>query len=941
MKKLLFYLLMIIFGFESFSQCAQPTNLTIENYTTTIVDLSWTPGDSTQYYWEIQVSANDSTFLNSNSYWSTTPYYTLVGITQGIMYYIRVRAICGNDFSTFSPYVATPYEACVSPYNVTVTNITTTSAELNFSHNNTYFSSWELSYKINDINTPFTIVDIDTNYYKFENLQPNTRYIYYVRTKCGDMLSDIYMNYSFTTAPLNVNALNNNKTFYTCGEYVFDDGGEIGDHGNNYSYSLKLCPTDNTNYTKRMSLRFDEFSLGSGDEMTLRSNNNYIVDNGTSVFTNTYLSGKTIYSNINDTTGCITISVNTNPTASSSGFKIYASCVDRCQIPLADLDTFYAKIDKNTYYNTYSYKYITDSSQSIPTQYRVIDFCEGDKVILHAKPQFPENGNSYNQNSSNCIYYWSFGDGSGDTTYYQNNQVTYQWNDVGIYKVDLIVKDTTLRNLFPKGCPSINPINTIVRVSKNPIKSVEYLPNICSGQPFNLSAGYDDNNILVLDTIGIKFSPVFRDEQLLPIPDGPLANNSNLELPLNISGYSSGELITSSDDVVSCCVKMEHSFIGDLIMTLQCPNGQQALLKSKNGGGKYLGIPAGGDAHSQYDYSNSINPGTPGEGWNYCFSDKYTASNTTYNLLNNCNQVNGISMTNYSWNCYTCDSTHKFDTSNYFTPESSFTNLIGCPKNGEWKIIIMDDWAIDNGFVFSWDIEFSPDGSELYSYQVIVDTIIWDSPFISLQNSFSTIINPPFDSIGIYNTSISVIDEYGCVYDTNTSLNVIQSPTAPTNLNLSFEGNNIELTWDGTAISYQIFRDDVFIAQVNQPIFIDPNLDITTNYCYKVLALGEECNSDFSNVKCSLIGLDEEISNDMTANLYPNPTNDKTILEIKGLNNNSDVLVYDLQGRILKTYKFNLGQDKLEIDASNLTKGIYYIKVKNSEKSLTKKLIVN
>ena len=135
----------------------------------------------------------------------------------------------------------------------------------------------------------------------------------------------------------------------------------------------------------------------------------------------------------------------------------------------------------------------------------------------------------------------------------------------------------------------------------------------------------------------------------------------------------------------------------------------------------------------------------------------------------------------------------------------------------------MDDWAIDNWFVFSWDIEFSPDGSELYSYQVNVDTIIWDSPFISLQNSFSTIINPPFDSIGIYNTSISVIDEYGCVYDTNTSLNVIQSPTAPTNLNLSFEGNNIELTWDGTAISYQIFRDDVFIAQVNQPIFIDPN----------------------------------------------------------------------------------------------------------------------
>jgi putative transposase len=53
---------------------------------------------------------------------------------------------------------------------------------------------------------------------------------------------------------------------------------------------------------------------------------------------------------------------------------------------------------------------------------------------------------------------------------------------------------------------------------------------------------------------------------------------------------------------------------------------------------------------------------------------------------------------------------------------------ISAEINGEWKIIIMDDWAIDNGFVFSWDIEFSPDGSELYSYQVNVDTIICGSP---------------------------------------------------------------------------------------------------------------------------------------------------------------------------------------------------------------------
>ena len=935
MKKLLFYLFVTFIGLESFSQCNQPTNLSFSNLTTNSLSLSWTPGDSTQYYWEIQVSVNDSTFTNTTSYWSTAPYYTLVGISQGIVYYIKVRAICGNDFSPFSEYIFTPISGCFTPISLNITNITSTSAELNFIPLDSVFFNWELAYKINDNNLPFTFVNLDTNYYKFENLQPNTQYIYYVRTKCGDTLSDIYINYLFTTAPLNINALNNNKTFYTCGEYIYDDGGEIGDHGNNYSYSIKVCPTDNSNHTKRISLRFDEFSLGNGDNMQLKSNNNYHIIDGYTVFNNTFLNGKTVYSNINDSTGCITISINTNPTASSSGFKIYASCVDRCQIPVADLDTIYSKIDANNNYNSYSYKYIIDSSHSTPIQYRVIDYCEGDRVILFAKPQFPENGQLYNQSQAGCVYYWSFGDGGGDTTSYQNFSTTYQWNDVGIYKVDLIVKDTTLRNLFPKGCPSINPINTIVRVSKNPIKSIEYLPNICSGQPFNLSAGYDDNNILVLDTVGIKFSPVFIDEQLLQIPDGPYTGSINLELPLNISGFSPTENIGSSNDIISCCVNLEHSFIGDLIITLQCPNGQQALLKSKNGGGSYLGIPYGGINHGQYDNI----PGYSGEGWNYCFSSLYTDTHST--LINNCNKVYGVSINNPAWNCQTCDSTDKSDTSNYFIPETSFANLIGCPKNGEWKIIVTDDWSIDNGYVFSWDLELNPSGNEDYSNQVKVDTIIWDSPYISSQNTFSTIINPPFEFTGVINADVSIADEYGCVYDTNTSLNVIQSPTAPTNLNLSFEGNNIELTWDGTAISYQIFRDDVFIAQVNQPIFIDPNLDITTNYCYKVLALGEECNSNFSNVKCSLIGLNEEINNDFTASLYPNPTNDKTILEIKGLNTNSDVLVYDLQGRVLKTYKFNLGQDKLEIDASNLTKGIYYIKVKNSEKSLTKKLIVN
>jgi len=940
MKKLLFFLLMFCFINVAFSQCPQPTNLNIIDYTTNSLTLTWTPGDSTQSSWELQYSLSDSTFSNYTSLFTISPIFGLTGLTQNVTYYFRVRAICGNYMSGYSNYVFIPTVACEPPYNEIISNITSTSAVLNFSSSNPAFNSWELGYREDDNNTSYTFITIDTNYFEFENLQPNKRYIYYLRTRCGDELSTISSTYYFTTAPLNLNVLNNNKTFYTCGEYIFDDGGDIGDHGNNYSYSVTLCPTNNANHTKRMSLRFNEFSLGSGDNMNLYSGDNYINVEGISTFTNTFLNGKTVYSDINDTSGCIRIIFNTNPTASSTGFVAYASCVDRCQIPLADLDTFYAKIDKNTYYNTYSFKYITDSSQSIPTQYRVIDYCEGDKVILYPKPQFPENGNSYYQNPSNCIYYWSFGDATYDTTRYQNNQTTHQWTDVGIYNINLMVVDTNRNRLNGHGCHSSNPINTIVRVSKNPIKSFDFLPNMCSGQPFTLNAGYDENNILVLDTVGIKYSPLFKDEDVLLIPEiGYPA--SRLELPLNVSGHSPSSLIGSSADIISCCVNIEHSFLGDLNIILQCPNGQQALLKSYNNGysGFYLGIPYGGNNHNGYDDRNyANNTSVPGAGWTYCFSDVKALASSP--ILNNCNRVSASDASVLASNCTTCDSTNKNTASTYYKPEQNFNSLIGCPKNGEWKIIVEDSWIQDNGFVFSWELELNPTGNEGYLYQVKMDSVIWDSPFTTAINSTTSIFNPPFNSVGNFECNVRIMDQYGCVYDTNTVLNVLQSPSKPTNLNLNIETNSIRLTWQGDAISYEIYRDDALVAEVYQPVYIDPNLDITSNYCYKVVAKGTVCNSDFSDTKCSLIGLEDEITNQFVANLYPNPTKNQTILEVHGLEKNSEVSVCDLQGRVLRKYNLRVGEEKLEINVEQLVKGIYYIRIANEDSSITKKLIV-
>ena len=55
----------------------------------------------------------------------------------------------------------------------------------------------------------------------------------------------------------------------------------------------------------------------------------------------------------------------------------------------------------------------------------------------------------------------------------------------------------------------------------------------------------------------------------------------------------------------------------------------------------------------------------------------------------------------------------------------------------------------------------------------------------------------------------------------------------------------------------------------------------------------------------------------------------------------ADIFVLDLNGRILKTYKYSLDQKQLIIDVSGFAKGIYSIKVNSSNFNTVKKIVVN
>lgn len=99
--------------------------------------------------------------------------------------------------------------------------------------------------------------------------------------------------------------------------------------------------------------------------------------------------------------------------------------------------------------------------------------------------------------------------------------------------------------------------------------------------------------------------------------------------------------------------------------------------------------------------------------------------------------------------------------------------------------------------------------------------------------------------------------------------------------------------------------------------------------------------SGFTNIQ-ETAGLENVESYALQTKLYPNPTMDKTVLSINGLRNDAAVMVYDIFGRIIKSYSLKTNQKGIEINVSGLASGTYYVICKDSINgfSTTNKLIV-
>jgi gliding motility-associated-like protein len=528
-----------------------------------------------------------------------------------------------------------------------------------------------------------------------------------------------------TGCDVNGNYCMDNVDLQICEGTLFDAGG-----GNAYpdaNYVMTICPD---NVGDVIQLQFSAFSLQTSPN---QNNSDYLTiydgDNTSAAslgsYTSNDLQGVDVTGTIFNVTGCLTLVFQDNGNANSTnpGFECSVSCTTPCAPPTSGAE-------------------ILDPSPLGIEQ--VVSVCLEGPVTFADAGSYAEAGFTLEQ------YIWNFDDGTIDTT--SGPQVEHIFEEPGEYVVTLTVEDNN-------GCQSLNVVPLQVLVSTIPLfEGVQDLETeFCLGEEFQLDAG---------ETISVTWTAlppqVVAGETYLADGAGFSYNSS-----LVFDFFEADAVLEDCNDLLSILVNMEHSYMGDLGLLIQCPDGTSVNLvewATNGGGGTFLGEAVDDEGT------------TPGVGYDYWWTPD--ATNGTWG-----ENANGFGGTLPSGT---------------YEAAGDLCDLVGCPLNGEWTFTVTDNIAADNGYIFEWGINFDPylyPGVTTFTPTIGIDadSSYWSGPFISSSDLYADIINVQPPTTGVYDYTYTVVNSFGCVFDTTIAITITQSPLVSAGPDLEFGCTELEL----------------------------------------------------------------------------------------------------------------------------------------------------
>ncbi|MGB2135403.1 MAG: PKD domain-containing protein, partial [Flavobacteriales bacterium] len=425
-------------------------------------------------------------------------------------------------------------------------------------------------------------------------------------------------------------------------------------------------------------------------------------------YTGGALQGLPVTATVNNPTGCLTFFFQDNgpPNELSPGWEAEIICTTPCDAPVAASS-------------------IVDPPLPNPDSISV-------GVCLNEPVTFGDAGSTAGTDFNLSQWIWNFDDGTSDTLN-SPADVTHSFEEPGEYIVNLTVLDDN-------GCASLNAQPLQVLVSTIPVFNAFQSTPVCAGSP----AFVDGNPVQSVTWTALPPQVVAGETYLA---DGAGFSYSDT---LFFNFFDDGATLEDCDDFLSVTVNMEHSYLGDLDISVSCPDGTTVSLMSypNGGGGTYLG--------------EAVDDGstTPGLGYDYGWSPNAE-------IATNIND--GENWSNGSVN------------PGIYTPEGDLCDFEGCPLNGAWVFSVIDNLAIDNGYIFEWGINLAPElfpGVTTFTPVIGLnaDSSYWTGPSIINQDFDANYCDIILDTPGSYEYDFTVLNNFGCAFDTTVVIDVIQGP---------------------------------------------------------------------------------------------------------------------------------------------------------------------
>ena len=524
-----------------------------------------------------------------------------------------------------------------------------------------------------------------------------------------------------------------NTTIVTC-TGQFKDDGVAGAPYSDTDYTMTICP-DNPGDV--ISVDFTVFSV----QQSANPNNSdylYIYDGDNTgaqslgSYTGNSLAGLAASGTVNNLTGCLTFRFvcNTGNTQGFPGWTAIISCTTPCDSP-------------------------TSGSEILDPVPSGIEQSIG--VCLNEPVTFGDNGSFAAAGFNIAQYIWKFDDGSVDTL--SGPIVVHSFSEPGEYVVTLTVEDNN-------GCQSLNIEPLQVLVSTIPEFNSDFDSEICLGTTAQLDGTPMESTTWTALPPQVVGSQFYLSDDL-----GFTFSNS-----IVFDYFDPDAVLEDCDDFLSLTLNMEHSYMGDLNISMSCPDGTEVTLVEfpNGGGGTFLGEPIDDDGDD-----------TPGVGYDYGWSP--TATNGTWG-----------------------ENSGGFGESldpGFYESDFSLCDFVGCPLNGAWTLNITDNLGSDDGYIFEFGVNFNPAlFPDITTFTPIYgdesDSTYWEGPYIIDSTADGNIITVLPEIEGAFDYTFYASNNFGCTFDTTVTVNVTAMPEIEIipdfslcpgevgNLNLGLAGTN-------------------------------------------------------------------------------------------------------------------------------------------------------